>query len=292
MTTTVAPPAGASNKMWTSIWGSVVRDRYGRIKHVTPEHVNLRVNSGADWQMAAMEGSSNKGESGTATASSATTLTATAAFPTTAIVTGATGGYAGHIVAVGPNSAGTGSTVYGVILSNTATVLTVDRWVDAGTPFAAGTTPNATAKFQILPGMAPQWFMALSSTVQSGAAGDVILAGELTTGGFARTNYTTLTHTLASATYTLANTFTASATQTINSEALMGASGTAGVATAANSGVMSFESAEPSPPTLVSADTLAQSVQISAVHKNMMRLNGRFDDDDGFNRRGPLDRLC
>lgn len=265
MIATLPPKPGASNKLWTSMWSSVTRDRRGRIKHVSAPHPNLRVNSGTDWQMAAMEGSSNKGESGTATSVTATTLTNTGAtFPTTAIVTGATGGYAGHIIAVGPNSAGTGSTVYGVILSNTGTVITVDRWVDAGTPFAAGTTPNGTAKYQILPGMAPQWFMALSSTVQSGSAADVVLAGELTTNGFSRVAYTTLTHTLASASYTLATTFTATGTSTINSEALMGASGTAGVATAANSGVMSFESAEPNAPTLVSGDTLAQSVTVSA----------------------------
>ncbi len=209
-----------------------------------------------------MEGTPNKGESGTATSMSATVLTNSGAtFPTTG--GGAAGGpvgYVGHIVAVGPNASGTGSTVYGVIVSNTGTALTVDRWVDAGTPFAAGTTPNGTAKYQVLPGNAPSWFMGLSTTVQAGSAGDTTLAGEIVTGtdaGLSRKSYTTLAHTNGVASYSLANTFTAASTATINSEALFNASST----TAA--GVMSFESAEPNAPTLVSGDTLAQTVTVS-----------------------------
>lgn len=256
--------AGASNKGTTSLWAGTIRDKHDKLKLVQFPHENLRVNTGNDWQSAVMNGSSNKGEAGTATGSSATTLTNSgAAFPTSAIMNGATGGYAGKIIAVGPNSSGVGSTVYGVILSNTATVITVDRWVAAGSPFVAGTTPNATGTYQILPGAAPAWFMALSSTVQSGAAGDTVLAGEIVGSGFSRTNYTTLTHTGASASYSIANTFTASGTQTINSEGIFTASGTAGVATAANAGLLVFENAEPSPPTLVSGDTLAQTVTVT-----------------------------
>jgi hypothetical protein len=229
--------AGASNRGWTSLWAATVRDRNDNLVVDQFPHPNLRVNSGNDWQAALMTGSANKGEAGTATATSSTTLTNSGAtFPTTAIISGATGGYAGHIVAVGANSSGTGANVYGVILSNTSTVLTVDRWVAAGTPFAAGSTPNATGQYQVLPGSAPAWFMALSSTAITPGATDVVLSGELTTNGFARTNYTTLTHTLASASYSLANTFTATGTETINSEALFTASGTAGVTTAANAG--------------------------------------------------------
>jgi hypothetical protein len=253
-------PSGA--RLWTSVWSGLVRNRQGVRKFRTPLHPNLRVNAGIDWQAGAMEGTPNKGESGTATATAATSLTNSGAtFPTTG--GGAAGGpigYVGHIVCAGPNASGTGSTVYGVIVSNTGTVLTIDRWVDAGSPFAAGTTPNATAKYQVLPGQAPSWFMALSTTVQSGAAGDTTLAGEITTGtdsGLARAAYTTLTHTNGVASYSLAKTFTAGSTQTINSEALFNASST----TAA--GVMSFESAEPNAPTLVSGDTLAQTVTVS-----------------------------
>lgn len=64
-------------------------------------------------------------------------------------------------------------------------------------------------------------------------------------------------HTAAATTYTLVNTFTASGTRTINKEAVFGA------ATLTAGGVMPFESAEPNPPTLVSGDTLAQTVTIT-----------------------------
>lgn len=255
---------GGSNRGLSTLWAGTIRDKDGNITFKGEQHPNLRVNTGNDWQAGCMTGSSNKGESGTATATSATSLTNTgASFPTSAVINGATGGYAGQIIAVGPNASGTGSTVYGVILSNTGTVITVDRWVDAGSPFTAGTTPNATGKYQVLPTYAPLWYLALSSTSITPAAADTVLSGELTSGGFARANYTTRTHTAASSSVSLANTFTASSTQTINSEALFSATGTAGVATAANAGVMGFENSEPNPPTLVSGDTLAQTVSIS-----------------------------
>lgn len=249
----------------SSVWSATVRGADGKVRYDIAPHANLRTNTGNDWQASALTGSPNKGESGTATSTSSTSLTNTGAtFPTSAVLNGATGGYAGQIICAGPNASGTGSTVWGVITQNTGTVITVDRWVDAGSPFTAGTAPNGTAKYQILPCVAPIWYLALSSTSGAGqTAADTVLAGELTTGGFSRTNYTTRTHTAASSTVALANTFTASATQTINSEAVMCALGTAGVATMANSGPMPFENSEPSPPTLVSGDTLAQTVSIA-----------------------------
>jgi hypothetical protein len=245
---------GASNRGCASLWSAVMRDRHGRLKYRAVDRPNLRTNIGNDWQAAAMEGHANKGESGIATASSATTLTKSgASFPTT----GSPAGYAGHVVYCGPNASGTGATVYGVIISNTATVLTVDRWVDAGSPFATGTTPNATCNFQIGPGMAPAWFLALSSTVQSGTATDTTLPGELTTNGFIRVNYATLTHTTASSSYSLANTFTATGSSTINSEAVFNASSTTA------GGIMPFENAMPSPPAMVSGDTVAETVTVN-----------------------------
>jgi hypothetical protein len=254
--------------MSMTIWSSVVRDRRGRIKHRCPEHPNLRVSAGTDWQAEAMVGLTGTSNINVAqraaTSTTATSLTDTgAAFPTTVIINGATGELAGRIVAVGPNTAGAGSTVYGVIVTNSATVLTVDRWVAAGSNFAAGTTPNGTAQYQVLPVMAPSWYMALSSTSITPANADVVLSGELTTGGFARTNPTSWTHTSGTNTVSIVNTFTASATQTINSEAIFTASGNLGVGTAATAGIMTFESSEPNPPTLVSGDTLQQTVQIT-----------------------------
>lgn len=272
-TSTLAPAptatsmrAGASNSGVGSLWQATIRDKRGRIKFIGQPRPNVRTNAGGDWQAAAMCGQSGATSNPPAramTSIAGTTLTDTgAAFPTAANITGVTGGLVGRMVAVGPNSSGTGSTVYGVIITNTATAVTVDRWVAAGSPFAAGTTPNGTGNYQILPGNAPAWFMALSSTVQAGAVGDTVLAGELTTNGFARAAPTTITHTLASASWSVANTYTASGNATINSEALFNASGTAGQ-TATTGGVMPFESAEPSAPTLVSGDTVAQTVTVS-----------------------------
>lgn len=247
----------------TGIWSSIVRDAEGRLKHESPPHANLRTDSGDDWQALMMAGTSNRGESGTATAAAAASLTNSgASFPTTANVSGMTGAYAGQIVACGPNASGTGSTVYAVITNNTATVLNIDRWVDAGSPFAAGTTPNGTCKYQILPGKAPAWFLALSTTAITPAVTDVTLSGELTSGGFARTQATTFTHTLASASYSLAVTFTSSSTNTINAEAVFSGAGVNGI-TATTGGVMAFENTEPNPPTLVSGDTLAQTVTVN-----------------------------
>jgi hypothetical protein len=249
----------------TGIWTATIRDADGTLKFRMPPKSNLRTDSGDDWQAGIMAGAPARvGESGTATSTGASNLTNTgAAFPTTVDVTGATGSYAGHIVACGPNAAGAGSTVYGVIVANTATVLTVDRWVDAGSPFAAGTTPNGTCKYQILPGHAPAWWLALSTTAITPAVTDTVLSGELTSGGFSRTNATTRTHTVAAATYSLSVTFTATATQTINAEAVFTAAGVGGVGSAATSGIMVFENTEPNPPTLVSGDTLAQTVTVS-----------------------------
>lgn len=208
-----------------------------------------------DWQSKAM----GQGPSftfataqGTATASSATSLTNSgASFPT------AGQGLAGSIVVVSANTSGVGSTVYGVIVSNTATVLTVDQWYSGtSTSGAAGTTPNATGQYIILPGQNPASWLAVTSNATAPAASDTTLTSEATSGGFARA-VGTYSHTAAATTYALAFTFTASSTLTVNKEAVFGACNTTG------GGVMPFESAETSPPTLVSGDTLTQTVTIT-----------------------------
>jgi hypothetical protein len=200
-----------------------------------------------DWQSKAMGGGVSAGGAvasmtGAATSTTATSLTNTgAAFPT------AGQGLAGMIVAVGPNSSGAGSTVFGVILSNSGTVLTVDQWYSAGT-LAAGTTPNGTGTYQVLPGQMPACFLALSSDAGAPSSADTTLTSELTTNGFARA-LGTFAHTAAAATYTLQKT-------TVNKEAVFSS-------LVLNSGAMPFESAEPSPPTLVSGDTLTQTVTVT-----------------------------
>lgn len=189
---------------------------------------------------------------GNATATSATSLTNSgASFPT------AGQGLAGQIVVASRNSSGTGVTVYGVIVSNTATVLTVDQWYDpTSATGAAGTTPNATGAYVILPGQNPASWLAVTSDGTAPAATDTTLTSEATTNGFARA-VGTYSHTAAATTYSLQKLFTASGTLTVNKGAVFGACNPTG------GGVMPFESAEPSPPTLVSGDTLTQTVTVT-----------------------------
>lgn len=166
-------------------------------------------------------------------------------------------GLAGSLVVVGANSSGVGSVVYGVIVSNTSTVLTVDQWYSGTSATgAAGTTPNATGQYIILPGQNPAAWMAVTSDATTPTTADTTLTSELTTSGMGRA-VGTYAHTAAATTYTLTHLWTASGTVTINKEAQFGA------ATVTGGGVMPFESAEPSPPTLVSGDTLQNSITIT-----------------------------
>lgn len=142
---------------------------------------------------------------GTATATSATTLTSTG-FTASA--------YIGQIVLAGSTAA---NFVYGVIVSNTTTVLTVDRWYNPSSlGGAAGTTPAATAPFIILPGGAPAMYTALTANATAPAAGDTTLAAEITTagGGLVR-KMSTYAHTTGAASYTLTTTFTANGSDTL-----------------------------------------------------------------------------
>lgn len=180
---------------------------------------------------------------GTSTAVGATSLTNTgASFPT------AGQALQGQIVVTGNR--------YGVIVSNTATVLTIDQWYDpASATGASGSTP-ATGVYVILPGQAPASWLGLTSDGTAPAATDTALTAELTANGFARA-VGTYAHTAAATTYTLQKTFTASGTATINRAAVFGAANpTAG-------GVMPFTNTVPSPPTLVSGDTLQLTVTVT-----------------------------
>lgn len=163
-----------------------------------------KVNSGNDFQAAVMAGDL-AGLRGTATASSATSLTDSGA---------SFGTYTGHLVVAGSTGA---NLVYGVITSNTGTVLTVDRWYDPASPGGtAGSTPASTAPYIILPGGAPAWYMALSTNASAPAAGDTTLAGEITTagGGLIR-KLATYAHTTSAASYTLTATYTANGSDSL-----------------------------------------------------------------------------
>jgi hypothetical protein len=206
-----------------------------------------------DWQSKAMGGGLGAffgtGASGVATSTGTTSLTVSGTpFPTS------NQGLAGYIVFAGPNTSGAGSTVFGVIVSNTSSVLTVDQWYNANTG-ASGTQPNGTCSYLIPPGQFPAMFMAVSATVFTPLSSDTTLQGELTSSGFSRA-LGTWAHTPASTTFTLSHTWTASGTETIENEGIFAAA-------AVNTGAFPFESAEPSPPTLVSGDTLQNVVTIT-----------------------------
>jgi hypothetical protein len=189
---------------------------------------------------------------GTLTGATATTATNSGAtFPT------AGQGLAGQWVIVSANSSGAGSTVAGVIVSNTSTVLTVDQWWGGvSTAGAAGTTPSTTGQYIILPGQASAPWMGVTPTAITPATSDTTLSGELTTNGFARA-VGTWAHTAAASTYTLVHLWTATGTETINAEAEFGACNPTG------GGVMPFESLVPTPPALISGDTLQITSTIS-----------------------------
>lgn len=158
----------------------------------------MRVNGGTDMQAAEI-GGGGYGFTGTATNSSATSLTATG----TPFVTNA---YVGQMVVAG--------SVYGVVLSNTTSVLTVDQWYVPSSPGgAAGSTPSTTAVYTIVPGQAPAMFMALTTNNSAASATDTALTSELATtnSGLIR-KLAAWAHTTTASTYTMAATFTATAT--------------------------------------------------------------------------------
>jgi hypothetical protein len=163
----------------------------------------VKVNAGNDGQACAM-GGDVAGYTGTATATSATTLTATG----TPWVVNA---YVGHIVVT--TSA---AMAYGVVVSNTTSVLTIDQWYAPGSPGgAATTTPTSTTTFTILPGQAPYWYLAITTNGTAPGATDTTLASEITTagGGLIR-KLGTYAHTTGVASYSLATTWTVNGSDT------------------------------------------------------------------------------
>jgi hypothetical protein len=163
-------------------------------------------------------GGDSVGITGTATGTSATTLTTGAVF--TASVAGPpdTGGHVGHIVVAGSAS----PFVYGVILSNSTTVLTVDQWHSMTAPETVGSTPGATTPFCIIPGGAPAFYMGISIATRVFTASDNFLTNDGSTiselwfsGGGLRRRLASWAHTTGTATYTLANTFTANGSDTL-----------------------------------------------------------------------------
>jgi hypothetical protein len=187
-------------------------------------------------------------DTGTATGTGATSLTDSGKSWTT-------NEWAGHVV----YAAG----VYGVILSNTGTALTVDKWYAPATPGgSAGSTPGNVAYVISLGGQPARW-LALSNTSTSGTpivATDTTLPGELSSNGLSRQYSTTQTHTTGANTYTISTTWTVTGGTTTVERV--------GVFDAANGGRLVFQTAiaDGTEPIVLSGDslTVTETVQVSA----------------------------
>lgn len=161
----------------------------------------MKVNGGQDLQAKALTGGA-VGFVGAATATTATTLTSSG-FSASA--------YIGQVVVV----ASATTKAYGVILSNTTTVLTVDQWNSATSPGTVATTPGATDNFVIMPGAAFVQYMAITGTNITPGATDTALSGELTTNGLGR-KVAAYAHTTGASSYTLTPTYTYTGSTTQN----------------------------------------------------------------------------
>lgn len=243
-----------------SVWETTVTQHGGETSKGEPRG-NLFTTTatgytnGYDWLAKAMgSGCSGTGtwarQSGAGFGVTATGITSLVGLPT------AGQGLAGGIVVLYGST--NNSIVYGRISSNASTSVTVDQWYDAtSTSGAAGTTPTGGTFYVLfLPGQAPAEWMAVTATTFTPSTADTTLSGELTSNGFSRA-VGSWSHTAAASTYVLTYTWTATGTETINNEAQFGACNTTA------GGVMPFESAEPSPPTLVSGDTLQNTVTVT-----------------------------
>jgi hypothetical protein len=162
--------------------------------------IKIKTNAGNDAQADQM-GGGVLGATGTATGVASTTMTDSGAAWTT-------NAYAGKLVTLGAT--------YGVVLSNTGTVLTVDRWYTPGSPGGAAASTPSTGVYVILPGGAPAWYQAITANSTNPASGDTTLSGEITTsgGGLVR-KLATYAHTTGAASYTLTGVFTANGSDSL-----------------------------------------------------------------------------
>jgi hypothetical protein len=214
------------------------------------ESHNLLTNIGRDWWHDALGGVSTAGGEGSpATASSATSITSTGTPYTASNFATPQLGLAGKVIMV-PITSITTTPVFGLIGSNTSSVITVDKW---WTPDFAGTgtTPSSTAAFDIIPGRgAGVLFMALTTDAAAAAASDTALASEISTNGCARSK-ATYSHTYGVATDTIVNAFSPTGTFTaIHKMALFTCS------TLTATGIMVYEAVLNVDATVASGDTL------------------------------------
>lgn len=211
---------------------------------------NLLTNIGRDWwsQICGFIGAGVTSAS-PATAISATSVTVTGTPLTASNLATPQLGVAGLRVYM-PVTGITTAPVYGNIVSNTTSVITIDKWWTVSD--TTGTTPASTNALIIAPGsVAAVRFMALSTNSSAASASDTTLASEVTTNGGSRV-LATYAHTYGNATATLSNTFTATGAITgIHKIGLFAA------LTSAGADPMIYETVLNADATLANTDTLA-----------------------------------
>lgn len=174
------------------------RDRaYGMRRRILREDgtsSNLQLRAGRDrLQIPAQFGDAGASLNGIVaayTGTTATSLTGSSGLPTATSSAG-NAGLQGHVV-LAPHGT-VASTVLGVIVSNTATAITVDQWYAIPVTGAAGTTPvNGAGTAYVLPG-GSSWLPWIGISTDSGAAAatdaepaGATFTGEQTANGLAR----------------------------------------------------------------------------------------------------------
>ena len=201
---TAIKPADLEDRYWTR-WGAP--GEYPRLDDVT----NLFTDDGRT-QQAINYGGGQVGATGAATSTGSTTLTNSGASWTS-------NQWAGCRVYA---QSSTSNMVWGNIVSNTSTALTVDRWYSAATPGgSAGSTPSSTSPYMIADGgMVSAWFVAMTTTNITPAHGDHSMTGEYTVAGagcIRKIAPYALTSGTSPMTYTLTPVYTANSSDTLPS---------------------------------------------------------------------------
>jgi hypothetical protein len=210
---------------------------------------NLLTNIGRDW-WAQSWGFIGAGvtTASPASATSATSVTVTATPLTASNLATPQLGVAGLRVWM-PVTGITTAPVYGNIVSNTTSVITIDQWWTAAD--GTGTTPASTNALHIAPGgIAAARFIGLTTNASAASASDTALASEITTNGLGRA-LGTYAHTYGTSTLTLTKVFTASGSFTSVHKA-----GLFACLTSAGADPMLYETVMNADATLASGDQL------------------------------------
>lgn len=171
-----------------------------------------KVNNGVDFVARALGGVASAADyTGTATGTAATTMTNSgASWSASSGGPPETGGLVGFTVVIGG--------VYGVIVKNTSTVLTVDFWHDPADPGGDAAATPSTGTYVIVPGAYPAAWLGLSVADRAIAAADAFLTDDGTTiseiwnsGGGLNRALAACGHTIGQATFTYTKTFTSTA---------------------------------------------------------------------------------